>query len=412
MKIVGSVAAVLLLLGIGAAVGGGIVYAMRQARRSDGLTIYSEEVEAEPGVVVASVIPDGPAAGAGVRRGDILLELDGESVDSVVQLARALDGYQPGDKVELTVLHGDDERTLTVTLQERDGAPYLGIVPCVGVPAEVGAVRVGAPGPGALIVEVEPDSPADKAGLEEGDVIVGVDDQVLDSEASLADVIAEYEPGDKVTLEIESPGEEPREVAIELGEHPEEEGVAYLGVRYRSVLHRRLTIEGLPFQWHHFEGPFPDLPEGDFLQGTVVQRVKADSPADEAGLREGDLISAIDGEPVRGSQDLADAISEREPGEEVMLTVHRSGDDEEQEIEVTLGEHPDEEGKAYLGVSAGGHVILRRFGGEWPEEMESFEPFLDEWKPPFDRREAPGRFQFRFYPKHLESDLECCGSDV
>ena len=84
--------------------------------------------------------------------------------------------------------------------------------------------------PGAVIVDIVPDSPADQAGLRVEDVIVAVDDQELTWENNLADLIAAYEPGDEVTLEIKRSDEELQEVTVELGEHPDREGIAYLGV--------------------------------------------------------------------------------------------------------------------------------------------------------------------------------------
>jgi S1-C subfamily serine protease len=420
LKILGLIAAVLLLLGVGAAVGGSIVYAMRQARGSGGLTIYSDEVGDESGVVIASVVPDGPAAEAGVERGDILLKLNDESVDSVAQLARALDGREPGDEVELTVLHGDDERTLPVTLGEQDGAPYLGIVPCVGIPGDARGVRIGAPGPGAMamIVEVEPDSPADEAGLEAGDIVVAVDGQELDSENTLADLIAAHEPGDTVTLQIEEPGdEEPSEVTVELGEHPDEEGVAYLGVRYHSTPPRRVIIEGAPFEWQRFDGPMHIVPGGAAVQGAVIRYVDEDSPAETAGLRAGDLITAVDGEVMKSPQELADIIAEHKPGGQVTLTIlGNGGEDEARDVEVTLGEHPDEEGKAYLGVSTGGFIHLQRVEeGEWPHE-DGPELFFD-WDESFDELpfgpdEMPQHFEFRFRPNLSDDETDCCGSSI
>jgi hypothetical protein len=236
-----------------------------------------------------------------------------------------------------------------------------------------------------------------------------------------------------VTLEIERPGEESRDVTVELGEHPEKEGAAYLGVRY-SPSFRRLYIgeDGrLPYlEW----GPGGPFPPGDFsfhivpggelgdvtMQGAVIRYVEEDSPAAAAGLNKGDLITAIEGNPVEGPNDVVNAIAEHKPGDRITLTVSLSGEEEEErEVEVTLAEHPDEEGKAYLGVRIGGFFRLYRHleGDEWPGEMEKefefhFEgPFDDEH--PFDLEVIPEHFEF-----HFPSDLfdgggnDCCGDSI
>ncbi|WP_232203520.1 S1C family serine protease [Rubrobacter xylanophilus] len=76
----------------------------------------------------------------------------------------------------------------------------------------------------------------------------------------------------------------------------------------------------------------------EVTSGALVARVEPGSPADEAGLRRGDIIVALDGTEIRSSGDLYSALRDYRPGDEVRLTVVRNG--ERQRIEVTLGERP------------------------------------------------------------------------
>jgi S1-C subfamily serine protease len=71
--------------------------------------------------------------------------------------------------------------------------------------------------------------------------------------------------------------------------------------------------------------------------GAVVVEVRPDSPADRAGLQPGDIITAIDDEPVGSIAELVGRIQQRRPGDEVVLTIARSGTDE-RTVTVTLGE--------------------------------------------------------------------------
>ena len=80
----------------------------------------AQEIDPELGIVITYVTPDGPAAEAGVVRGDILQEIAGETVHDVGDLASALAEREPGDQVELTILHGDDLRTCAKAL-----APHM-----------------------------------------------------------------------------------------------------------------------------------------------------------------------------------------------------------------------------------------------------------------------------------------------
>ena len=101
---------------------------------------------------------------------------------------------------------------------------------------------------GVVIIEVIPDSPAERAGLQTGDLILAVDQRQVGPEEDLADIIADYEPADRVTLEVQTPGEQARKVRVVLGENPEREGMPYLGVRYSSVPHFELPHRGpMPF---------------------------------------------------------------------------------------------------------------------------------------------------------------------
>jgi hypothetical protein len=105
------------------------------------------------------------------------------------------------------------------------------------------------------------------------------------------------------------------------------------------------------------------MPRGRGIQGVVVVEVTRGSPAAAAGLQPGDAITAIDGQTLNSAQALVDAIEGRRPGEQVTLNVFRARDGNERQIEVTLGEHPDQDGRAYLGVTIGGSFRFFRGPG-------------------------------------------------
>jgi S1-C subfamily serine protease len=72
---------------------------------------------------------------------------------------------------------------------------------------------------GAGLVEVFPDGPADKAGVDAGEIIVAIDDEDISSPEDLTNVLEDFDPGDEVTLTLAGPDGE-REVTVELEERP------------------------------------------------------------------------------------------------------------------------------------------------------------------------------------------------
>lgn len=70
-------------------------------------------------------------------------------------------------------------------------------------------------------------------------------------------------------------------------------------------------------------------------EGALIQQVTPGSGADDAGLRTGDVIVAIDGEPTRTSSDVVDAIRAHEPGDSIEITIEREG--VEETVTATLG---------------------------------------------------------------------------
>ncbi len=118
------------------------------------------------------------------------------------------------------------------------------------------------------------------------------------------------------------------------------------------------------------EGPMPGRPYGEEPGpmpspmmgpgGALVQEVLPDTPAEEAGLRPGDLIVAVNEEPVTPERPLPDILGGYRPGDRVELTLLRRN--ETLVLSVRLGRHPDDPERGYLGVR-----ILNLVPQEWPD---------------------------------------------
>jgi S1-C subfamily serine protease len=349
----------------------------------------SQSAHSQDGLLITNVQPGSPAEEAGLVRGDILLEMDGQAVDNSASLQQILSGLNPGDQVDVRVLHGDEVRTLSVSLEENPSSgsssrAYLGIETQSGMPQfEFNTPRLA--GPGVLVAEVISGTPAEDTGLQAGDRILSIDGENVQSGSQLATIIQSHQPGDEVSLEVQSANGESRQISVTLAENPDQPGQARLGIRY-------VPIQSIPDQPEN-QMPFqmPDLP---FLPGlnqlpsgvdqaVLVSEVTPDSPAEAAGLQSGDLIIAIDSEPVGDPQTLVQAVGQHRPGDTVQLTVFQTQDGQQQdgqqnEIEVTLGENPDGSGNAYLGVTISAAFQFRNQEGEPNFQFELPEnPFFE-----------------------------------
>lgn len=334
------------------------------------------QAQEDRGVIVLRVAKDGPAAQAGVKRGDILLKLNETDINTLGELQQALQALKPGDEVTLVVLRGEDETLLKVDLGEIDGRAYLGVV-TEGAPQQTPAIpsqpaqpaqpetpaQPSAPEGQAMPFKIEPvfkvtevvtDSPAAKAGLLKDDLILAVNGETFDMQSSLADVIKGFKPGDEVTLKIKRADKE-QDLKVTLGENPDNKGAAYLGIRYGLDLGNLGSMmpnmpnnrsprgnngqgqQGMPFE----------MPAGTMQ--VAVGDVTKDGPADKAGLKAGDVISAVNGTQVATPDELVKLVQAAKPGDKLTLSIVRDGKDDE--IVVTLGENPDKKGAGYLGIA-------------------------------------------------------------
>jgi serine protease Do len=77
----------------------------------------------QAGVEVAEVVPGGPAVRAGIRAGDRVVSVDGQSVSEPGDVSDALDGREPGDSIEVEVERDGSREQLDVTLGTRPANP-------------------------------------------------------------------------------------------------------------------------------------------------------------------------------------------------------------------------------------------------------------------------------------------------
>jgi serine protease Do len=170
------------------------------------------------GAVVQDFTEGSPAAQAGMQRGDVIVAVDGRSVERVGQLQRIIASYEPGDRVKIKVIRFGDELTLGVRLAEqtvpqpeptvaeatpRPGNRLIGVQVRDLDPelAEEAGLPRSANLEGALVTDVMRFGPAWNAGLGPGWLIQSVNGQSVADVASFDKAVGDLEPGDLITIE-------------------------------------------------------------------------------------------------------------------------------------------------------------------------------------------------------------------
>ncbi len=147
------------------------------------------DLEDEQGALVSRVMPDGPAAKAGIERRDVIVAFDGQEVTAMNDLPRIVASTTVDKKVKVVVLRDGKRKTLKVRVAKLDeppetqlaaaqtgGARSLGLR-VQDLTAEL-ALRLGVDEDhGVVVTAVQPGSPASEAGLRREDVILEVDKQ-------------------------------------------------------------------------------------------------------------------------------------------------------------------------------------------------------------------------------------------
>ena len=218
-----------------------------------------------------------------------------------------------------------------------DGNNYLGILPEEINSSNMSKYGLSAPR-GVGVSRVTEGSPADKAGLKKGDVILQFDGDPVTSTRKLFRLIGEAAPGQNVRLTISRGGSE-QQVNVTLS-HREGALRALTPDQPRTF---RYTVPVTP--WTPGDTPQPFTFDfgnnrrigitsttltkqlADYFgvssgHGLLVTSVTENSPASKAGLRAGDVITEVNGERVEGTQDFIRALNRKEDGE-VTLTIIR-----------------------------------------------------------------------------------------
>jgi serine protease Do len=167
---------------------------------------------------------------------------------------------------------------------------------------------------GALVSEVVPGGPAAKAGIRQGDVIVGFNGESIKGSHDLPAVVAKTPVGEEATVTLHRNGRT-QKLPVTVGKLPSERtsreesghmGQSQWGLQLQEVTPQIARQHGLTAE-----------------SGVMVVGVQPDSPAERAGLQRGDVIREVNRQPVQAVQDVRDAFAKADIQDSLVLLVKR-----------------------------------------------------------------------------------------
>lgn len=198
---------------------------------------------------------------------------------------------------------------------------FLGASTQPVTPALARSLRLAKP-EGALVGQVEPESPAARAGLRAGDVVTGVGEAAVANPRDLARAIGEARPGSEVRLSVQRDGAA-RELRVTLAELRDGQAAGAKPAAEAESRGGPVGVALVPITPQIRQQL--NLPAN--AAGAVIAGVRPQSPAAEAGLREGDVITGVAGRDVADVPATVGAIREaaRTPGSAIALRILREG---------------------------------------------------------------------------------------
>lgn len=293
-----------------------------------------DEEKSTDGALIEEVAPDSPAAQAGLRKGDKIVQLDGRPTPNSKAAIAILTRANPGQRLAMRVSREGWERGMEITLGGREAtarAPQPAQPRAQGESGFLGVFLRAGPQGEAVIDGVSEGSPAAQAGLQGGDMIKSVDGQEVKDPSSFASLLSALPPGRTVKLVVRRGGGLGRDMTIE----------ATLGRRTAAVTPpapRARPSQPAPT-------PTPDARRAPYIgvalidadgKGPLkVEDVQAGSPAERFGLRSGDTVLQVDGKDVTSIEQFVKSMEGKFAGDAVTVKIERDG--WRSDVRVTLG---------------------------------------------------------------------------
>lgn len=292
------------------------------------------KLKSDFGVLITEIIPGSPADKAGLKANDIVLKIDGDNVYTKSQFVKMLSLYEPNDVINLSVWRKHKEKNIKLKLGETPKSSkraYLGVILKNLSVDELKKLGLQKPY-GVLVSKVMKDSPAEKSGILENDIILKLKNEKIFTKDQLSKMLRSFQPDDEIDVTIFRDGKK-EELKVTLGEKDFLDFNDFSDFDFPDLKGGKIFIYKLNEETDNAIGVVLKSEEStektDNTKRTErkieISEVMKDSPAEKVGLKAGDLILNIDGKDIETIEDVKDILSEKKVGEKVKITVDRNG---------------------------------------------------------------------------------------
>ena len=171
---------------------------------------------------------------------------------------------------------------------------------------------------GAVITQVEPDSPGSKAGLKVGDVITAINGKEVTDAGQLQMEVGEMTPGTEIALQVMRDGKL-ISVPLALGSMDDSKGETQVADNTNDKPRWGVGIADLtPEMREQLNAP-------DDLHGAVIERVQPGSPSDDAGLQPGEVIVGVNRHETKTAADVQKALTSIPKGQDALVLIWANG---------------------------------------------------------------------------------------
>jgi len=286
-----------------------------------------EDAGVEYGIQVSGVVDDSPAQEAGMQKNDIILEFDGTKLFNNDQFTKMLKMYKPGQKIKLKIYREGDEKTLKLTLANKeDFGPkpeykaYLGVF--LTDLSEKDYEKKGLnTNYGVLISSVVDDGPSAEVGLLGGDVMLDLAGQHVYTSDQISKMLGGMEPEQSVNVDVFRDGDY-KTFTVILGKKE----VTKSFINEIEWFNKPSNV----YVWNYKDkdGKWLGLQvdELDDADGLLIKKIYEGSPAEGSLLQVNDIIIEINGIGIDEIDDISLILDDEEVDNEVVVDVLRDGD--------------------------------------------------------------------------------------